>query len=372
MFLYVLETLNGGLNELKKSQLIVYVAIALVTFLVGYAVRPMIAPVAEAPEAEVFTWTFQFHGTTAHPAFAVYQQWAKDIEQMSAGRLLITVHPVGAVVPLLESLGAVTAGTLDGAVMWGPFWRGTDPVLALACGQTSGLTPTEYDAWLYAHGGLALLQEAYARHNIHWLPAVPMPPETFLWAHRPILTVADLQGLKVRAAGFALDTFTAMGAAASFIPGGDTPPALMQRVVDAAEFGALVQDVAVGFADAAKFAMVGPRAPVLSDDVLINMNRWGELPVDLQDILHGALSRLTLSESARLVQKDQVAMQTAIGKGVQFIPVPDALMNEFRTTLDGILDAQAAGNANFAKIWTSLRTFREEYRQFTETLYPWE
>jgi TRAP-type mannitol/chloroaromatic compound transport system substrate-binding protein len=360
------------LNQLKKSQLIIYVAIALVTFLVGYAVRPMIAPVAQGPEAQVFNWTFQMHGTSAHPAFPIYQRWAKDIAEMSSGRLNITVHPVNTAVPLMETLGAVTAGTLDGAIMWGPFWRGMDPVLALSCGQTSGMTAAQFDAWLHANGGLELVQEAYARHNIHWLPAVPMPPETFLWAHRPIRTVADLQGLKLRAAGFSLDTFTAMGAAATFIPGGETPPALMKRVVDAAEFGALVQDVAVGFADAAKFAMVGPRAPVISDDVLINRARWNALPADLQGVLSSALSRLALTEYVRLLNQDRVAMRTAKDKGVQFIPVSDELMSRFRSTLDGILDTQAANNADFAKIWTSQRTFRDEYRRFTEMLYPWK
>jgi len=356
---------------LKRNQLIVYAVIALVTFFIGYAVRPMIAPEAEGPEAQVFTWTFQMHGTASHPAYPIYQQWAKDIEQMSGGRLVITVHPVGTAVPLLETLGAVTAGTLDGAIMWGPFWRGVDPVLALSCGQTSGLTPAEFDAWLHSYGGLALVQEAYARHKIYWLPAVPMPPETFLWAHKPIRTKADLQGLKLRAGGFSLDTFTAMGAAASFIPGGDTPPALLTKVVDAAEFGALVQDVAVGFPDAAKFAMVGPRAPVINDDVMINIDKWNALPADLQGILSSALARSAVIGYTELLRQDQVAMQTAKDKGVQFIPVSDELMNEFRTTLDGILDTQAAGNANFAKIWSSLRAFRDNYQDFVETLYPW-
>jgi len=175
----------------------------------------------------------------------------------------------------------------------------------------------------------------------------------------------------LRAGGFSLDTFTAMGAAASFIPGGDTPPALLTKVVDAAEFGALVQDVAVGFPDAAKFAMVGPRAPVINDDVMINIDKWNALPADLQGILSSALARSAVIGYTELLRQDQVAMQTAKDKGVQFIPVSDELMNEFRSTLDGILDAQAAGNANFAKIWSSLRAFRDDYRDFVDTLYPW-
>jgi len=358
----------------KKSPVLIFAVIALVAFVLGFAVRPLTAPLVgeQGPQGQQFAWTFQMHGTSAHPAFPIYQQWAKDIEQMSGGRLKITVHPSGTVLPLLEVLGGVTAGTLDGAIMWGPFWRGVDPVLALSCGQTSGMTAAEMEAWLHSHGGLALIQEAYARHKIHWLPAVPMPPETFLWAHKPIRTAADVRGLKLRAAGFSLDAFTAMGAAASFIPGGDTPPALMTKVVDAAEFGALVQDIAMGFHEAAKYAMVGGRAPVITDDVMINATKWAALPVDLQQIVIAATNSHAITGYRALLRQDQQAMQTALGRGVQFIPVSTELMNEFRSKLDGILDTQAAGNANFAKIWNAQKAFRQEYRNFTNTLYPWK
>ena len=118
--------------------------------------------------------------------------------------------------------------------------------------------------------------------------------------------------------------------------------------------------------------MVGPRAPVISDDVLINMDRWNALPADLQGIVSSALFRHAVTGYKELLRQEQQAMQTALDKGVQFIPVSDALMNEFRTTLDGILDAQAAQNANFAKIWTAQRTFRDEYQRFMEKMYPWK
>lgn len=261
---------------MKKRQSLLSAGLLLVGFFLGFVVRPLAEPppaVPVVPPPTTFAWTFQTSITAGHPQFPLYQQWAADIKQMSGGRLQITIHPVGTVVPLMESLAAVTRATLDGAITWGPFWRGIDPTLALACGQTSGLTAMEFATWLHNYGGLELIQEAYGRHHIHWLPALRSPPETFLWSHRPIRTVPDLQGLKVRAAGFSLDTFTALGAAATFIPGGETPPALMKRVIDAGEFGTLSEDMALGFHDAARYAIVGARAPVMQGDMMINADR---------------------------------------------------------------------------------------------------
>ena len=359
---------------MKKRHSLASVVFLLVAFFLGFFVRPLAAPPAgpAVPPPATFTWTLQMHGTAAHPVFPLYQQWAADINQMSAGRLTITIHPVGTVVPLMESLASVTRGTLDGAIMWGPFWRGIDPVLALACGQTAGLDAREFGTWLHSYGGLDLIREAYGRHNIHWLPAIPIPPETFLWAHQPIRTVADLQGLKVRAAGFSLDVFTALCAAATFIPGGETPPALMKRTIDAGEFGALVQDMAMGFHEAARYAIVGPRAPVIYDDLLINADRWKALPPDLQNLVTTTLLRYGLTGHSHLLRLDQEAMATARQRGTVFVQVSDELMGRFRSEMDRILDGVAAGNANFAKVWQSLRAFRDNFQQFQTTLYPWK
>jgi len=360
---------------LKKSLSLLSVVFILVAFVIGFAVRPMVAPIAVGPEdvaATTFEWTLQMHGTAAHPVFPLYQQWAADINEMSGGRLQITIHPVGTVVPLLESLPNVTQGTLDGAIMWGPFWRGIDPVLPLSCGQTSGLTSAEMQVWLHNYGGLELIQEAYARHNIHWLPAIPIPSEIFLWAHRPVRTVADLRGLKLRAAGYSLDVFTALGAAATFMPGGETPPALMKKTIDAGEFGSLVQDMSMGFHEAARYAMVGPRAPVINDDLLINADRWKELPPDLQNIVKTATLRHAATGHGHLLRLDQEAMQRATQHGTVFVSVSDELALAFRSTLDGILDGLAGGNANLAKIWQSQYAFRNDFRAFKDTLFAWD
>lgn len=360
---------------MKKSLSLLSVVFIVVAFVLGFAVRPLVAPTAVDPEdvvAPTFKWTLQLHGTAAHPLFALNQQWAADIYEMSGGRLQITIHPVGTVVPLLEALGAVTKGTLDGAIKWGPFWRGIDPVLALACGQTSGLTSAEFEVWLHNYGGLELLQEAYGRHNIHWLPAIPSPPEVFLWAHRPVRTVADLQGLKLRAAGYSLDVFTALGAAATFMPGGETPSALMKRTIDAGEFFTLAIDMAMGFHEAARYAMVGPRAPVVNEELLINADRWKALPPDLQNIVKSTILRQATTGYGHLLRLDQEAMQRARQQGTVFVAVDEELVQAFRTTLDGILDGKATGNANLAKIWQSQRAFRDSFRGFRDTLYPWE
>ena len=193
-----------------------------------------------------------------------------------------------------------------------------------------------------------------------------------LRAHRPIRTVADLQGLKVRAGGFSLDAFTALGAAATFMPGGETPPALMKRVIDAGEFGTLSEDMSLGFHDAARYAMLGARAPVMQGDLMINADRWRALPADLQNIVTTTIARYGAMGYGSLLRLDQESMQRATQGGTVFVEVSEELVQAFRSTLDGILDREADGNENFSKIWRSLLEFRSSFREFNRTLYPWD
>ncbi|MBS3936993.1 MAG: TRAP transporter substrate-binding protein DctP [Peptococcaceae bacterium] len=361
---------------MKSKQMVLWIVLVIIAFVAGNVVGPITGPVLglrEAdPKAAVINWTLQMHGPSAHPMLPYYQAWAKEVGVASGGRLNIVVHPVGTVFPLMETFTAVTNGALDGAIMWGPFWRGISPKLALSCGQTPGLTAAEFNTWLFNYGGWAMIKEMYAGYNIHWTPAIPVTPEIFLWAHKPIRTVNDLRGLKVRAAGFSLDTFTRLGAAATFLPGGETPPALMTKVVDAGEFGSLTQDLAVGFHEAAKFAMTGTRAPMITDDLLINADRWKELPLDLQILVTNSILRLSLTAYGELLRLDQGSVQRAKDAGVTFVPVSDELNLAFRTTLDQILDEEAAKDPMFAKIWNSQKEFRRDFRQFRGALYPWQ
>jgi len=96
------------------------------------------------------------------------------------------------------------------------------------------------------------------------------------------------------------------------------------------------------------------------------------LPADLQNLITTSLLRHSLTGHGHLLRLDQEAMAAAKGRGTVFVEVSDELMGRFRSELDRILDGVAAGNANFAKVWQSLRSFRDTFRQFHTTLYPWK
>ncbi|MCI2425104.1 TRAP transporter substrate-binding protein DctP [Candidatus Acetothermia bacterium] len=317
-------------------------------------------------------WTMQAHNTPGEPGWEYVTSWAEDIYRLSGGRLRITVHPPGAIVPFMEVFKAVSMGTLDVASSWGPFWVGIDPVFGLFCGSAAGMSPHETRLWRHEWGGWDLAREKYAQYNIHWIPFGTYPAEIFLWAHHPIRTFADLEGLTVRAAGLSLVMFGRLGISAFWIPGGETAPALLKGVVDAAEFLSLPADMAVGFHEAVRYAMVGPRATTVADDLMVNMDRWNELPPDLQAIVTTTTLKYQFKTTLLLERLEKEALARAIELGVTIVPIEESLAKLVRQTFNRMFDEFAAKDPFFARVWESQRAFLEEYRPFRAIMWPWE
>ena len=81
-----------------------------------------------------------------------------------------------------------------------------------------------------------MLREEAAEEGVYWSTDKVYPTEMVV--DRPIESMEDFEGLKIRSSG-ALQTFlTEAGASASYIPGGELYTALSSGVVDGAHWGA--------------------------------------------------------------------------------------------------------------------------------------
>ncbi|MCL0060082.1 TRAP transporter substrate-binding protein DctP [Dehalococcoidia bacterium] len=360
---------------MKKKLVLIPLALLLATSIVAIGCPPeeVEQPVPVVPEPVVFEWTMQADVGPGEPIFIYTKEWIQDIYVASGGRLQITLHPAGAIVGFMDVFGAVAEGTIDLANTWGPYWVGYDPVFGMFCGSAMGMTPEETWLWLYEWGGLELKQQKFAQYNMHVLPCTTFKPaELFLWAHRPIRTFEDLEGLTVRAAGLSMEMFAELGISAFWMPGGETPPALLKGVVDAAEFTTLPGDMRIGFHEAASYVMIGPRATVIARNIIINADRWNELPPDLKQIVESTTykSHFLSLYGLRMLEKEYLAKAKEFG--ITFVHVEDCLANLMREAYDRLLAADAAECPFFAQVWESQKAFLDEYRRFAELMWPWE
>src|SRR5262245_41094395 len=94
---------------------------------------------------------------------------AERIGALSGGRVQITVHAAGEVVPAFEVLDAVGGGVAEMGHTASFYWQGKEAAAAYYTTVPLGLTPGEHVAWVEAGGGQGLWDGVYG-----WFSVMPI------------------------------------------------------------------------------------------------------------------------------------------------------------------------------------------------------
>ena len=111
----------------------------------------------------------------------------------------------GQIVPPFEVLDATHKKVIDGWHAIAYYWVGKSPTAALFAappGGPFGMDHMDYLGWLYVGGGLEMWREFYQNDlklPVTVWPAHPSSPQAFGWFKKPLKSVADFKGVKMRA-----------------------------------------------------------------------------------------------------------------------------------------------------------------------------
>lgn len=320
------------------------------------------APMVNAQQ--VITLRFQ----STWPARDIFHEYANDyarkVNDMSAGRLRLEVLPAGSVVPAFGMLDAVNAGTLDGGHGVLAYWYGKNSAVALwGSGPAFGMDPNMVLAWHQTGGGEALLEKVHRAMNVNVKSFVygPMPTQPLGWFKKPIRTVDDLRGLKFRTVGLAIDVFTDMGLAVNALPGGEIVPAMDRGLLDGAEFNNATSDRILGFPDVAKICMLQSFHQASEQfEIVFNGAKYNALPADLKKIVDMAAEASSAEMSWKAIDrysKDYAEMQAR--QGVQFFKTPDPILRAQLEAWDRVIARKSAENPLFKEVLDSMRAFAQ-------------
>ena len=94
----------------------------------------------------------------------------------------------------------------------GPYyWKGKNSAFSLFSGFPFGFTAEEINAWMLYGGGLDIWREMYAKYNLYPFLGGNTNIQMGGWFRKPILSVEDMQGLKMRVPGLAGEVFAKLG-----------------------------------------------------------------------------------------------------------------------------------------------------------------
>ncbi len=288
------------------------------------------------------------------------------------GKLSIKFFPGGSLMPSYEVFDAVSKGTIQASGDWPNYWAGKNSVFDTLGSYPMGLTPIDYLVWYYHGGGKAIYDEAYGKYNMVYLLYGVTTMESGLRSNKPINSLADLKGMKIRMSGQHQGKLLKdLGAAQTAMSGQEIYQALQKGVVDAAEFSSPSCDWGMGFQEVTKFwAVPGWHQPASVLGVMINKQEWDKLDADTKENLQYAAKATAMEESTRQFYMAIEYTQKFIDKGIKVTRYPDEDLLTIEKLIKPHTEASAKANPLFKKSMKSQVEYRKAYERWRSMESP--
>lgn len=253
------------------------------------------------------------HTTTDKVALA--NEWAKEVNKRTNGKVKLVVYPGGTIIPVAQTYDGVTNGIAD--IGYGIFThhRGRfslTEVIDLPLGYKSGYYATK------------LANEYYKKFKLKELDDVKV---MYLDAHGPgfihtrksVTKVEDLKGMKIRASGLSAKVVSALGASSVSLPIIETYDALTKGVAE----GISNNDEGIttwSLGDVVKYHIRNWGSSYTSAFyTFMNKQKWDSLPKDVQQTIE-KINEEWIEKAAVMWEKgEEVARERLREKGNHFV-----------------------------------------------------
>lgn len=287
---------------------------------------------------------------------------AEMLAASSGGRVNLQVFEPGALIPALGVFENVSTGNVPAGYSWMGYEWGQLPVSALFGATPFGLESGEFVAWMYFHGGDALLKEAFAPHNVYPILCGTIAPEAAGWFREEITSVDQFRGMKFRAAGVGGEIMAEFGKSVTMLPGGELYQALETGVLDATEFSLPTVDEQLGFFQVAKYyALPGWHQPSTNQYLYVNMDEWNKLNDQTKALIENTCMAGNMYALARAEALQGAVLKRFQEQGVTLMQYDDDILGAFKEATDRVMERRSGSDPMWAKVYGSMKEFQAEH-----------
>ena len=293
--------------------------------------------------------------------FGAAEVLSERVAALTDNKFKITVHAAGEIVPGLEVLDAVQAGSVELAHTASYYFTGKNPALAFDATVPFGLNARQHLAWLNEAGGLDLIRGLYSDFKIISFPGGNTGAQMGGWFRKEVNTVADLKGLRMRIPGLGGQVMSRLGTTVQVLAGGDIYPALERGAIDATEWVGPYDDEKLGFYKVAKlYYYPGWWEPCAGLSFLVNTSAWAKLPKEYQQVFETAASQAGVVVQNRYDARNGPALTRLLQQGVKLMRYSDDILKAARTASEELFAEQAAKEAAYKKVFEHWDKTRKE------------
>lgn len=285
--------------------------------------------VAPQPSAEhVLTYASPY--TPTHPFGLADQEWMKWVEAKSGGRIAFKPFWSGALISSDMSMEEVRHGVADIGLITPIYSKGGAHLLRGQAAYYGGVRTITDQVAVYDCLADRFPHFENELHGLHVLAVQGGNFPGVLTRDRPIRSLADFKGLRLRAQSDAVDILKQLGADPVNMPMGEVYSALAKGVIDGVVAPADTIR-SLHFAEVAKhfttirFSRGAYPARAMSDKT------WRTLPPDLQAILTEGRKVWEEALNRQLLKAEQAGIDYGKKEGITFSSIPEREQRAFDT-----------------------------------------
>ena len=282
------------------------------------------------------------------------EEFAQRVKDISGGSLEIKLYPKNTLVPALAVFDATSSGQID-AFHSGPYyWKGKNSAFSLYSGIPFGFTAEEINSWMLFGGGLELWREQYAKYNLHPFMGGNTNIQMGGWFSKPINSLNDMQGLKMRIPGLGGEVLAKMGVNPVLLPAGEIYTSLERGVIDATEWVGPALDIKMGFYKVAPYYYSGWHEPGSILELTFNKQFWNKLAFEHQSMIEVSSSEMNSNMTYEFHAENIKALQKLEELDISIYQFPKDVMQAGKKALDDVVSELSKENSDFESVYASI------------------
>ena len=257
----------------------------------------------------------------------VFEPWGKKINELTNGQVKVSMFPGGALGKPGDQYALAETGIADIVYLLHDYSPGRFPVTTVF--ELPFMTPTAQiasEAMWKTYEKFPALQKEYSKYKV--LALFCHPAGHFHTTKKPIRTIADFKGLKIRTASpWVTDALKTFGSIPVEMPITETYTSLERGVVD----GTVVPFEGLGIFkldDLVKYTTI-TNFYTVTMAVLMNKHKYESLPADVKKVIDDNSGFVMSSWCGKEYDAAEIPFkERAIKKGIEMITLSDADMQK--------------------------------------------
>lgn len=300
----------------------------------AFAVVALAPSIIQGAQAERVNMTYSIFFPPTHGQNKAGETWAKEIEKRTKGLVKINVFSGGTLSPAEQCYDGTIKGISDIGMSCFAYTRGRFPlmeVLDLPLGYPNGRVATH------------VANDFFNKHKPKELKGVKV---LYMHAHgpgilhtvKPIKTIADLKGMKIRSTGLSAKVVEALGGVPVAMPQGTTYEALQKRVVE----GTLTpMETLKGWKQAEVIKnttdcnSIGYTTTMF---VVMNLKKWNALPKNIQKVFEDVSKEWIDVHGKAWDDLDEEGRKFTLSLGNKIIPLSKEENASWKKAVSPIID----------------------------------